>query len=271
MTAYTDSDIHDFTRREMTFDGKTKYVLTTGTTGPAVIVLPEVFGIAPTLIRFSRWVRDAGFRVYCPAIVGKPDASAEEKAPGIGTILSLCVSREIFLFAANRSSPVVDWLKALARQAHQECGGPGVGVIGMCLTGGFALSMAVDPVVMAPVMAQPGLPIMRNAAVQLSPEEWRAIGERIEKENFCVRGYRFAGDKLSRAERFQTVQDRLGAGFVARTLPDSAGNPAGLQPPHSVFTSGLIDEAGQPTREAAAEVIDFFRERLLGAAKPASS
>jgi hypothetical protein len=222
-----------------------------------------VFGIAPTLIRFCRWVRDAGFRVYCPAILGKPDASAEEKAPGIGTIASLCVSREIFLFATNRSSPIVDWLKALARQAHQECGGPGVGVIGMCLTGGFALSMAVDPVVLAPVMAQPGLPVMRNAAVQLSPDEWRTVGDRIAGENLCVRGYRFAGDKLSRAERFHTLQERLGAGFVGRTLPDSAGNPAGLQPPHSVFTSGLIDETGQPTREAVDEVIAFFRERLL--------
>jgi dienelactone hydrolase len=258
------SNIDDFTRREFTLGGKTKFVLTTGAVGPAVIVLPEVFGIAPTLVRFCRWVRDAGFRVYVPAIVGKPDASAEEKAPGLGTILGLCVSREIFLFATNRSSPVVDWLKALAREAHRECGGPGVGVIGMCLTGGFALSMAVDPVVMAPVMAQPGLPVMPRAAVQLSPEEWRAIGDRVKRENFCVRGYRFAGDKLSRAERFETLQQRLGAGFVARTLPDSAGNPAGLQPPHSVFTSGLIDEAGQPTREAANEVIGFFKERLTG-------
>jgi dienelactone hydrolase len=256
------SNIDDFVRREMTFGGKAKIVLTAGSAGPAVIVLPEVFGIAPTLIRFCRWVRDAGFRVYVPALLGKPDASNEEKAPGIGTILGLCVSREFALFAANKSSPVVDWLKALAREAHRECGGPGVGVIGMCLTGGFALSMAVDPVVMAPVMAQPGLPVMRNAAVQLSPAEWRAVGERIAKENLCVRGYRFAGDKLSRAERFATLRERLGAGFIGTTLPDSAGNPAGLQPPHSVFTSGLIDAAGQPTREAANEVIGFFRERL---------
>ena len=133
----------------------------------------------------------------------------------------------------------------------------------MCLTGGFALSMAVDPVVMAPVMAQPGLPVMKNAAVQLAPDEWRAVSDRIANDGLTVCGYRFAGDKLSRHERFETLRTRLGAGFVGRELPDSAGNPAGLQPPHSVFTSGLIDAPDQPTRQAADEVIAFFKSRLV--------
>jgi dienelactone hydrolase len=256
------SNIDDFTRRDMTFGSKTKTVLISGTSGPAVIVMPEIFGPAPTLMRFCRWVRDAGFRVYCPAILGKPDASNEEKAPGPGTILSLCISRDFYLFAANRTSPVVEWLKELAHEAHRECGGPGVGVIGMCISGGFALAMAVDRVVMAPIVSQPGLPVMRHAAMQMSPDEWRAVGERIEKENLCVRGYRFAGDKLSRAERFETLRTKLGKGFIGTTLPDSAGNPTGLQPPHSVFTSCLIDEPGQPTRMAVDEVIGFFKERL---------
>ncbi len=254
--------IDDFTRRELTFGGKTKIVLTSGATGPAVIVMPEIFGVAPTLIRFSRWVRDAGFRVYVPALLGKPDASNEEKAPGIGTILRICIAHEFRLFAANKSSPIVDWLKQLARTAHQECGGPGVGVIGMCITGGFALSMAVEPSVLAPVMAQPGLPVTNRAAVQMAPEEWRAVSDRIARDGLVVRGYRFQGDKLCRTERFATLKDRLGASFVGRELPESAGNPAGLQPPNSVFTSGLIDAAGQPTRQAADEVIAFFREKL---------
>ena len=162
------SDIADFSRRDITLLGKTKPVLLTGATGPAVIVIHEVYGFTPTLARFCRWVRDAGFRVYAPILFGSPDAGNAEKQT-LGRILSLCVSREFTLLAANKSSPVTEWLRALSRLAHQECGGRGVGAIGMCLTGGFALSMALDPVVLAPVLAQPGLPATRPAALDISP------------------------------------------------------------------------------------------------------
>ena len=94
-------------------------------TGQAVIVIHEVYGFTPTLARFGRWVRDAGFRVYAPILFGSPDAGNTEK-PTLRRILSLCVSREFTLLAANKSSPV-DWLRALGRLAHQECGGRGVG------------------------------------------------------------------------------------------------------------------------------------------------
>jgi dienelactone hydrolase len=156
------SDISDFSRRDITLLGKTKPVLLTGAMGPAVIVIHEVYGFTPTLARFCRWVCDAGFRVYAPVLFGSPDAGNAEK-PTLGRILSLCISREFTLLAANKASPVTEWLRALARLAHEECGGRGVGAIGMCLTGGFALSMALEPVVLAPVLAQPGLPATRSA------------------------------------------------------------------------------------------------------------
>ena len=165
------TDIADFSRRDITLLGRTKPVLLTGATGPAIIVIHEVYGFTPTLARFCRWVRDAGFRVYAPILFGSPDAGNAEKQT-LGRILSLCVSREFTLLAANKSSPVTDWLRALARLAHEECGGPGVGAIGMCLTGGFVLSMALDPVVLAPVLAQPGLPATRPGALISRPPIW---------------------------------------------------------------------------------------------------
>jgi dienelactone hydrolase len=100
----------------------------TGATGPAVIVIHEVYGFTPT-----RWVCDAGFRVYAPILFGSPDAGNAER-PTLGRILSLCISREFTLLAANKASPVTEWLRALARLAHEECGSHGVGAIGMCLT-----------------------------------------------------------------------------------------------------------------------------------------
>jgi dienelactone hydrolase len=262
------TDIHDFHRRELTFDAKTRPVLTTGDYGPAVIVMHEVFGFTPTLARFCRWVREAGFRVYAPILLGTSDATNRETITP-GRILHLCISREFTMLRANQSSPITSWLRALAAQAHDECGGVGVGAIGLCLTGGFALSMAIDPLVKAPVLGEPSLPPLSPAALDISPEDLAVVKARVADEGLCVRGYRFAGDTLSRAARFDTLARELGAGFIGCTLPDEAGNPAGMRsrgkPPHSVFTGDLIDADGEPTRAAVDEVIAFFRQRLVAA------
>ncbi len=264
MTAET--DISDFQRRTYSFNGKQKTVLRIGSSGPAVIVIHEVYGFTPTLARFCRWLSAAGLQVYAPILFGSADAENQERQ-SLTRLLGLCISREITLFARGRSSPVVDWLKPLCRKAHEECGGRGVGAIGMCLTGGFALAMAVDPVVLAPVLSQPGLPAFAHAAIDISRVDLGIVRRRIDSENLEVHGYRFAGDKLCRAERFATLQDALGAGFRPHVLSDASGNPnspmaRSKKPPHSVFTGDLIDAPGQPTREAVNDVIGFFRSRL---------
>jgi dienelactone hydrolase len=258
------ADIADFSRRDISLLGKTKPTLLTGTTGPAIIVVHEIYGFTPTLARFCRWLRDAGFRVYAPILFGTPDAGNAEKT-SLTRTLSLCVSREFTLLRANRSSPVTDWLRALARLAHQECGGRGVGAIGMCVTGGFALSMALDPVVLASVLAQPGLPAFRPAALDIAPADLAYVQAR-SRQGLGLRGYRFLGDTICPARRFETLRTVFGAAFAGTELPDSAGNPAGLKaqgkPPHSVFTGDLIDSPGEPTRAAVDEVIAFFRAAL---------
>lgn len=255
------TDIDDFTRRDLALLGRTKPVLTTGDAGPAVIIIHEIYGFTLTLARFCRWVRDAGFRVYAPVLFGEANAGNPERVT-VSRQLGLCVSREFSLFAAGKSSPVVEWLKELARLAHRECGGRGVGAVGMCITGNFALAMAVEPDVLAPVLAQPGLPAFKPAAIGVSEPDLAALRGRIDREALLVRGYRFAGDTICRAARFETLSRELGKGFAGTTLPDSVANPAGRKPPHSVFTTELIDAAGEPTRAAVDEVIAFFRERL---------
>lgn len=259
-------DISDFRRRDIDLAGAKKPVLVTGDYGPAVIVVHEIYGFTSSLARFCRWVRDAGFRVYAPILFGEPNTHNDEVTRIVRTI-EMCVSREFTLFVSNRRSPITDWLRRLAQVAHEECGGPGVGAIGMCLTGGFALSMAIDPIVLAPVLAEPSLPALNPAALDIAPDELKCVRSRLRENGLEVRGYRFEGDKLCRQARFDTLQRELGDLFIGKVLPDSAGNPAGMKsegkPPHSVFTRDLIDAEGEPTREAANDVIEFFKKTLF--------
>jgi dienelactone hydrolase len=171
---------------------------------------------------------------------------------------------------ANASSPVTRWLMALARLAHKECGGPGVGAIGMCFTGNFALTMMMEPAVLAPVLCQPSLPLTDPAGLEISPEDLQVVKQRLEKDNLSVLAYRFEGDKICRAQRFAAYAAQLGDRFVGKVLPSSAANTKDIPPffaahvnyPHSVVTVHLIDEAGQPTIAARDEILEFFKRRL---------
>ena len=122
---------------------------------------------------------------------------------------------------------------------------------------------------LAPVLAQPSLPLKEPAGLEIAPAEIKAVRDRLAREDLTVLAYRFAGDKICRAERFAAYQAALGDRFVARTLPDSAANTdvapffAQRVPfPHSVVTQHLIDEAGQPTIAARDEILAFFAQRL---------
>jgi dienelactone hydrolase len=264
----TDDPLADFEPRDVLLLDQTKRVHVAGR-GPAVIVLAEMPGISPQVARFARWVRDAGFRVFMPSLFGRDGAVAQAET-GLAVLRAACVSAEFNALRAGRSSRVTVWLRALARVAHSECGGPGVGAVGMCFTGNFALTMMLEPAMLAPVLAQPALPIDDPEGLEISAAELATIRRRLDRENLTVLAYRFQGDRHCRAERFAAYRQALGDRFIARELADSAANP---EPPpffkhivgcaHSVLTAHLIDQAGQPTRAARDEVLSFLSARLL--------
>jgi dienelactone hydrolase len=261
-----DDPLEDFSNRKITLNGVAKQVYVAGT-GPAVIVMTEMPGISPHVARFARWVRDAGFTVYMPSLFGRD--GTVPMAEDVAVLQRACVSAEFNAFAANASSPVTQWLRALARFAHSECGGPGVGAIGMCFTGNFALTMMLEPSMLAPVLSQPSLPLKDPAGLEIAPTELKAVRDRLERDDLTVLAYRFAGDQICRAERFAAYAAALGERFVGRVLPDSAANTdvapffATRVPfPHSVVTQHLIDESGQPTIAARDEILAFFAGRL---------
>src|SRR5689334_2987729 len=137
----------DFDARVFEHDGDRRTVYVAGS-GPAVVVMPEMPGISPDVARFARWVRAAGFTVHLPSLFGV-DGAYPTTEEGGRIMQRACISKEFRAFAGGGTSPIVDWLRALARQLHVECGGPGVGAVGMCFTGNFALSMTLEPAVIA--------------------------------------------------------------------------------------------------------------------------
>ena len=133
----------------------------------------------------------------------------------------------------------------------------------MCFTGNFALSMMLEPAMLAPVLSQPSLPMGQAGGMHIAPDELAAVKKRMDAEDLTVLAYRFEGDSFCRAQRFAAYQQALGDRFQGRVLPDSAANPnAMMKNPHSVVTAHLIDEAGQPTRAAVDEILGFFQARL---------
>ena len=218
--------------------------------GPGVIVVHEIPGITPLVAQFANEVVEAGFTVVMPSLVGTPGKEASV-GYGLSSMAKVCIAREFTTFATNQTSPIISWLRALARNLHDEVGGPGVGAVGMCFSGGFALGMMVDDIMLAPVLAQPSLPFSigkaRGADLNLSPDDAVAVAERAS-QGCQVLGLRFADDSFV-GERFSTLHDLLGDSFISIELPSNNKTD------HSVLTEQRDDES-------VVKVIDFFKEKL---------
>jgi dienelactone hydrolase len=256
-------DLDGFTTTTFAHEGDSRTVYRAGS-GPGVVVMSEMPGITPNVAAFAQRVVDAGFTVAMPHLFGEPG-----KAVGVPYVMksmtSGCVSREFTNWAMNKTSPVIDWLRALAADLHEQCGGPGVGAIGMCFTGGFALAMAVDDSMLAPVLSQPSLPFAvgkaRKRALGLSDADLATVAARTE---LCVLAMRFTGDKFVPQERFEHLREVFGDRLIAVEIENRPGsNPHEIpKVAHSVVTEHFVDEPGHPTHDALNQVFDFFKQRL---------
>jgi dienelactone hydrolase len=245
--------------------GVTHDVYTRGA-GPGVVLLPEIPGMTPAVMALADHLVDAGFTVAVPSIYGEP-GRVPSAGYAIATIGKACITREFAAFATRAERPIAEYTRALARHLHERAGGPGVGVIGMCFSGGFALAAAVEPAVLAPVASQPSVPFpvgaSRRRDLGMSDREAAAVDERVRSEGLCLLGLRFSEDKASPADRFTALGKAFGAGWRAIPLNSKPGNPDGINKrEHSVLTSADVEKPGHPTHEARAEVTAFLRERL---------
>lgn len=248
--ATTTTELEGWQRGEFSAAGFTHTTYRKGT-GPGVVVVHEIPGITPAVLRFAEEVVDAGFTVVMPLLVGEV---GREVSQGylMGSMSKICVSREFTTMAMKKTSPVISYLRALARQLHEEVGGPGVGAIGMCFSGGFALGMMLDDLMIAPVLSQPSLPFAmgraRGADLNLSPDDAVVIANRAAA-GCQVLGLRYTGDKLV-GDRFTSLRTLLGDAFVAIEFPSQKKSD------HSVLTE-------QRQEDGVSRVLGFLREKLL--------
>lgn len=246
----TNEALPGWARDSFTAAGITHPTLRKGS-GPGVIVIHEIPGITPAVARFAEDVVAEGFTVVMPSLVGTP-GKALSPLYLAQSMAKMCIAREFTHWALNQTSPVIAWLRAVARALHADVGGPGVGAVGMCFSGGFALGMMVDEAMVAPVLSQPSLPFAmgkaeRGADLNLSPDDALAVAQRAA-QGCQVLGLRFRDDKLV-GTRFDTLRELLGDAFIAVELPSAQPRD------HSVLTEQRDDESVQ-------RVLVFLREKL---------
>ena len=232
-----------------------------GTPERGIIVIHEVPGITPSVLAFADRLVERGATVWLPSLSGIPGRGPN--VPYLAqTLARVCVAKEFALFAANQTPPIAQWLRSLANLLSESLGGRPVGALGMCFSGGFALAMATDPIVQAPVLSQPAAPLRlgaeRAGSLSISPEDLEAV-----KANGCnVLGLRFTGDVLVPADRFSFLARALGDRFTAVQIPSPDRSLSIKRIAHSVLTEDLIDVPGHPTHDALAQVLDFFDTQL---------
>ena len=264
MTA-PEADLTGWMREPFSAAGFTYDVYRKGA-GPGVVLIPEMPGIHPGVLALGNHLVDNGFTVVIPSLYGTPGAPAL-RAGALGVIARGCVAKEFAAFATNKDRPISHYLRALARDLNAKTPGRGVGVIGQCFSGGFALAAAVDDSVLAPVMSQPSLPMpltpRQRAESGVTDAELKIIEKRAADEGLCALGLRFSGDPLVPAERFRTLKDRLGDAFEVIELDSAKGNPGGFgRMAHSVLTLEVRETPGNPAYAARKRVVEFLKERL---------
>jgi dienelactone hydrolase len=234
--------------------------------GLGVLLIPEIPGIHPGVLWLGNHLVDNGFTVAIPSLFGEP-GRGKDVGYIMSTITRACLAREFAAFATNKQRPVAVFLRALARDLNKSTPGKGVGVIGQCFTGGFALAAAVDDSVLAPVLSQPSVPFPLTPRQRRDPGvsdlELNAFKDRAAQEGLCAMGLRFSEDKAVPSERFATLKERLGDAFEVIEIDSRPGNEHGFsRMAHSVLTDEVREVDGHPAYEARKRVVEFLTARL---------
>jgi dienelactone hydrolase len=236
-TSYGDTIAHDIYRRGA---------------GAPVVLLQELPGIGQETLFLADEFVNAGFEVVMPHLFGPLG-----KTSAAGNLARvMCLRKEFHLMSSDRSSPIADWIRLLCRRIKDDVGADGVGVIGMCLTGNFAIKLIGDESVLAAVASQPAMPFFKQGELHMSSADIRQSRQALDSKG-PMRVLRFENDPLCAAKKSECIHQAFNADGADRvqeiTLPGRG---------HSVLTLDFVDKTGHPTREALNGVIDYFTRQL---------
>lgn len=213
-----------------------------GGSGPGVVLLHELPGMSVECRELGDRLIEEGYSVYMPLLFGRP-----ESVDLASNTLAVCISREVHVFSKRGMGPITDWIRALCRKALKDQGGKGVGLIGMCLTGNFALSLVADPEVIAPVACQPSLPIAAAKALAMDDAQLAAAKKAAaEKGPGSIIGFRYEKDSICPRAKFERIRAEFGDSFDGTEIPGEG---------HSTLTEHLDDGALKKT-------LNFFKSKL---------
>jgi dienelactone hydrolase len=225
-----------------------------GGAGPSVILIHEAGGLDRSTLDVADRIRGAEFRVLLPALVGRPHSDGGGGSAAVN-LLKLCVSREVHVFVTGRTSPIATWLRALA--ANEKGDHAGVGIVGMCFSGGFALAAAVDQSIVAAVASQPGLPWPllpgSGSDLGLSPGDVACVRDRHRAGEFGFLAARYRDDRASAKARIERIKTEFGTDVVIEPIGRA----------HSVLANAAHPTHPDPEAVPALEAtIDLLRNRL---------
>ncbi|MEL6672485.1 MAG: dienelactone hydrolase family protein [Bacteroidota bacterium] len=220
--------------------------------GPVCVIIQELPGISEATLAMAERFRVRGFRVVLPHLFGP----LGRKATLGNTVRIFCMRKELYLFARNRRSPIVDWLAALCEDLKQTYQVPGVAVIGMCLTGNFAVSLMADEAVLAGFASQPsGFPLDSGKKLPFSPEELAAIKQKLDQHGPMHAG-RFCDDILCKDARLKSLENALNKDGVRIKTHRLKGRK------HGLLTGHYDDTPGSETQLLEAEIMAYFKANL---------
>lgn len=238
-------------------------------TGPAVVVMHELPGLSGPAVRFAERLVDAGFHVYLPLLFGHAMQDAS-----LTSFARLCISREFARLKVNVSAPVCDWLRGLVRKIGDESPDTKVGVIGMCLTGGFVIPMIMEPALGAGVISQPSVPFsFAYLYLGVGKGDWMyelnvakaAIDSAVDatkRRDIRLIVQHFKDDRLCPPERVELIKNWFGPCATSYHYPKPSPQS---KAPHALLTEEYDKAADDPansTRVAFQQVVAFLRAQL---------
>ncbi len=245
-----------YERCEFEHGGLTRDVYCSPRIGPAVILIHEAGGLNMRTMDVAERLTQVGLSVVLPVLIDRPRRSTSVLQLG-RNMVGICTAAEFAAFAKGGSTPIANWLRALARREQRLAGGPGGGVIGMCFSGGFALATVTEPAVAAAVASQPALPFPlpgRRTALGLSPRELDIVTSAADK-GFCIRSLRYQRDYKSPGARMRFIEEIFPNASVVEIR---TWNPR----KHSVLVDGARADPGSDLGRALTGTIDYLLRSL---------